>query len=173
MELAVKNQTLAIAVVERVPAYLWCAGTPENQGTCYFMDNAGYIFSEAPNFSGHTYFAYYGMISADNPVRLTYLDSKQFEDLNLIQSGLVKIGLPTFAENSSADGARELYLNSGGKIIFKNTADPAMLISSLSMVKSQTSILNQGAQPLDYIDMRFGNKVYYKFVGDNAIQASP
>ena len=95
----------------------------------------------------------------------------EFENLKQIQKGLEDAGLSVFAENAQADGVREFYLNQGGRIIFKKNQDSASLVSALGLVKSQTNVLNQTSTPLDYVDMRFGNKVYYKFVGDNAVQS--
>lgn len=178
VNLSVKNQAMIVSVKEHVPAYLWCRGNPDERSKdCYFMNKDGYVFSAAPNFSlagqaGNVYFAYYGMISADNPIGSTYLDFQQFEKLNRIQAELDKNNIKTFAENSEADGLRELYLNRGGRIIFKNTQDPVALVSALGLVKSQTDVLNRTDATLEYLDMRFGNKVYYRFVGDNAVQSS-
>src|SRR3989344_3974534 len=66
IELRVKSGgALLISVTEREPLYTWCGenipetDTAENQ-ICYFLDKEGYVFDEAPYFSGDVYFKFYG-----------------------------------------------------------------------------------------------------------------
>jgi hypothetical protein len=46
---------------------------------CYFLDEHGFVFSEAPTFSGNAYIAFYGLIDAAKiPLVQTYLNKTCF-----------------------------------------------------------------------------------------------
>ncbi|HEV7702570.1 MAG TPA: hypothetical protein VGO63_03985, partial [Candidatus Paceibacterota bacterium] len=58
------GQTMMISVSERNPEYTWCRTAPvggNGKETCYFLDKEGYIFDQAPYFSGEVYFKFYGL----------------------------------------------------------------------------------------------------------------
>ncbi|MDD3662751.1 MAG: FtsQ-type POTRA domain-containing protein, partial [Candidatus Pacebacteria bacterium] len=69
-ELSVSREglnVLNIKIKERLGAYLYCGEViPEIESeigeNCYFVNNDGYIFDEAPYFSGNVYFRYYAKI---------------------------------------------------------------------------------------------------------------
>jgi hypothetical protein len=67
LNVVIENNTeLHIKITERGGKYLWCGehvpdpDTTPNLMQCYFVDDAGYIFSQAPYFSDNIYFKFYG-----------------------------------------------------------------------------------------------------------------
>ena len=59
------NHTLVVTLSERKGVYTWCGmspdvGIPTSGDNCYFIDDNGYIFNQAPYFSGEVYFKFYG-----------------------------------------------------------------------------------------------------------------
>ena len=67
INLSIKNnRTLVVSVAERKALYTWCGPMPPvsavagNSLNCYFVDENGYIFDQAPYFSGEVYFKFYG-----------------------------------------------------------------------------------------------------------------
>src|SRR3989338_737777 len=63
LEVEIASPTrLQISIKEREEAHTWCrelGDTTENKTEqCYFMDKDGYIFDEAPFFSGSVYFKF-------------------------------------------------------------------------------------------------------------------
>jgi cell division septal protein FtsQ len=174
LEVHTKGNSLEVTLSERKPSYVWCTGLPQHTDTtCYFMDETGYIFSEAPKISGNVYLVFYGIITDPNPIGKTYLDQKQLEAVNTMRTALDRDSLSPNAYVAGPDDVRELELSQGGKIIFKADQDPDVLISSIELIKKNTHIFDTHGSSLDYVDFRFGNKVYYKFVGDNQVQSSP
>ncbi len=71
VDLSTRGQTLTVSIKEREPAYLWCEGNlsvdadTEHAQKCYFADKTGYIFANAPQFSGDAFFIYAGLIEED------------------------------------------------------------------------------------------------------------
>ncbi len=177
VQVNIEGHSLALAITERSPAYTWCAGMPTDvpHNQCYFMDSEGYIFAEAPEFSGNVFFAFYGMVSNDNPITASYLNNSEFKKVDQLISFLDSKSLHPYAFRAEDTGSYELYLARGGKIIFKQGQDAAILQSNLELILTHTDILapaktKSASSSLEYIDLRFGNKLYYKKTGDNALQ---
>ena len=161
------RKTLEISITERLALYTWCGDAPPNPGgeekpACNFLDETGFLFDEAPYFSGEVYFKFYGAnFSAVDFNRLVSF-KKAFEAMRLKpaalyadRSGDVRIFL---APKSSA--------STGPEIIFKIDSDLEKMIANLKTALDtepmRTNFRNKYSS-LEYIDLRFGNKVYYKF----------
>ena len=167
---------MEIVITERQQQALWCDGSGVPSGNasttassdsekCYFLDDNGMIFSEAPNFSGDAYFKYYGGVSSSSPViGQTYMASSSlFAEIGSFVQTVEGTSIEPVSVLVTPDGQFTLNLSSGGKIYFiqsQSFADSASnlktLLQNLSS-SSSTSVLN-----IDYIDLRFGNKLYYK-----------
>jgi len=178
-------KTLKVTVTELEGRYTWCGESivkmNENVGdfynllndTCYFIDSAGYIFDNAPYFSGSVYLKFFGKIKdmEDTPIG-RYFAPDHFDNLIFFRDAIVDMGLKPYAFNLTDDGDIELYLQSNGnvanapKIIFKSSSDIVKLVENLQSTVSTEPLkteLKEKYNTLRYIDLRFGNKIYYKF----------
>jgi hypothetical protein len=170
--LKVNRQTLEISIEERVPSYTWCKGQPQvEKGDCYFIDDNGFIFSNAPSFSGNVYVAFYGLVVGNTPIGATYLNKDTFSTIGSVIEFFNTKNIPTYALLASPNGVMELYFSQGGKLVFKNDQASSTLINNIDLILKDTHILSPSMLPtLEYLDIRFGNKVYYKIKGDNQLQ---
>ena len=168
--------TLHITILERSGSYLYCGVTvpdvKENIGeNCYFMNNDGYIFDTAPYFSGNVYFKFYAPVSNTNQILGQQMISKEhFHGLvRFIDTVISSDFKPIYLLLSNTDD--ELYLNNINgatmpKIIFKDDADIESIVSNLSTAMSKSQFaqeIKDKYSTLLYIDLRFKNKVLYKF----------
>ncbi len=170
---------LVVDITERENKYTWCGNdipadnSNPKDNKCYFMDNAGYIFDEAPYFSGNVYFRFFGKIkqSIDNPSG-SYFMPDSFEKITSFKNTLEGMNIKLSAFLAKEDGDMEFYLSSdpvltnAPKIIFKSDADFEKLAENLQAVMTVEplkSYFDKKGPSLLYIDLRFGNKVYYKF----------
>jgi len=177
LEMKVKeNFTFEISLTERKPEYLWCGEefsltTPIDQ--CFFMDDTGFIFSEAPYFSGDVYFKFFGKVAQrENPLGVFFLP-ETFEKVNLFRETLEKINLKPVSFSSLPDGEMEFYLASFSstlelppRIIFKTETDFLKLAENLQTALETEPLLTEFKNKyafLEYLDLRFDNRVYYKF----------
>ena len=160
--------TLKITLTEREAKFTWCGEKlPEDSSAekCYFMDENGYIYVEAPYFSGDVYFKFFGRIgnNGDQPLG-SYFFPENFSGLVYFREAAEKLDLRPSLIAVKDDGDAELYLGSQAntpKIIFKLNADIEKTTENLGLVLESEELKGKiGA--LKYIDLRFGNKVYFK-----------
>ncbi len=164
--------TLEIKITEREALYTWCGEVlpeitlPKEQENCKFVDLNGFVFDKAPFFSGNVYFRFYGTL--ENSI---YKENNFIQYVDFIEK--IKIlGLVPVALFEKEDGETEIYLSlnvplkDAPKIIFNNKEDYDILFENLK-IGVDTSPLKNNLKDnyinLSYIDLRFNNKVFYKF----------
>lgn len=165
-------QILAVSLGEREGKYIWC-GENLNEETikiednlCFFMDNSGYVFDTAPYFSGSVYFKFYGSLVDNNFSKESWNKLISFKEM------LVNIKFKPVALYIKSDGDTEIYLannvslSQSPKIVFKSDfildKTSQNLQAAISTDPLMSNLKNKPSSLL-YIDLRFGNKVYYKF----------
>ncbi len=171
------KENLEISVSEREAKYTWCADAPDlvvgvpsattQEEKCYFMDSAGYIFDEAPYFSGGVYFKFYG-----SAVTGTYFFKENFKPLVDFKDTLVTMGLNPVSLYVVDNGDIKIFLSNSDKtssepyITFNINSDYQRVAENLETALNTEPLLSNFKNKyssLQYIDLRFGNKVYYKF----------
>jgi hypothetical protein len=140
------------------------------------MDTEGYIFDVAPYFSGDVYFKFFGKTSGDaanpgSPLGLYFLPIN-FEQFMSFKENIIKMGVKPSALVIKDGDEAELYLSARGalidapKILFKFDTDFNTLAENLQAALTteplQSDFVKKYASLL-YLDLRFDNKVYYKF----------
>jgi cell division septal protein FtsQ len=154
--------TLLVEIKERQPFALWCAGT--DYKNCFFADNTGFVYNNAPEFSSPVYIVFRNGISADNPIGQTITDGETLKRINDLISNFSVLGLKTqevlFQQNEDVNfnlthGSLYVSLRGDDKLTFNN-------LSSL-LLNSKTDLRDgSGGIKNSYIDLRFGNKLFYK-----------
>lgn len=169
--------TLEINITERSGAYLYCGATvPEVQSevgeNCYFVNNDGYIFDKAPYFSGNVYFKYYTALPTDsNPLTQYIVSTDRFHLLARFIDGITNLGFNPINLVIDQNGLHSLYLaNPSGstspKVIFNQEDELSAVLDNLSISMNNPEFaqeINSKYDTLLYIDLRFKNKVLYKF----------
>ncbi len=170
--------TIRVDIKERAGSYLYCGvSVPEEKAeigeNCYFINNDGYIFDKAPYFSGDVYFKYYMNIDGDplNPTKVQMVSADRFHELVRFVDGVTSLGFKPSYLVVSSDGINSLYLKpsneiSEPKILFKEDSDLPTILENLSLAMKESEFaneINSKYSTLSYIDLRFKNKVLYKF----------
>ncbi len=169
--------TLYININEKSASYLYCGSViPDIKSkvgeNCYFMNNDGYIFSKAPYFSGNVYFKYYLKVkNRDKLLGQTIIEPEYFHNLVRFIDGIKALGLKPVSLVIIDDGTNYLYLGHNlnettPKIIFMKTNNLKNILSNLSIAMNKALFadeINSKYSTLLYIDLRFKNKVLYKF----------
>ncbi len=166
-------ETLSVIITEKKPFAIWCddVGEPwqENTGTnkpkCYFMDQISTIFSEAPEFSGDAYFKYYGLVTEINPIGTEYIASTtEFSEISDFVGKVKKLGIQPQYIIAKDNAEFSLVLLGGGQIYFDTKESLSKIADNLeALLKTSELALNKSKiLPVDYIDLRYGNKLFYK-----------
>ncbi len=160
---------LTITAEERMAVALWCESTSADVETvssdvgapCYSMDKNGFIFASADNSSALVRF--YGVIPG-TPISSTYLGG-DFASLNTlvtdIASSINRIPNSVAVDTESNDVV--VALKDGGLLKFVRTSDRLATLANIASVFASQSF--KANKEFEYVDFRFGDKVYVKFRG--------
>lgn len=171
---------VVVRVVERAPAALWCVG--EERANCFFIDQAGLVYAPAPWFSSALFFEIIGTTSpqtfptetvpaiyvrkltrfaAAAPALLAATSSEvvRFESAELWPQGDAVFTVKQY--NVLAGGAPltwHLRIN-----LDQDLMTAGRNLSSVWHSNAFQKEFGANRTKLDYLDVRFGNKVFYKF----------
>ena len=164
---------IAVDIKERIPFSLWCGKEIEvsenDSNKCYFMDKESFIFAESPDFTGNVFFKYFGIpeigSSSSDPRGAQFMDEGSFNGMRLFIDSFEDIDLtPIALIVRNVDRDSELILEDGGKIIFGREDKLSVVFDNLKSIIESDAFESDKDKKLDYIELRFGNKAYYKIV---------
>jgi len=175
VEIILKDlNSIEINIEERKPVGVWCTSrqliTEVYTEKCYFIDDTGYIFSDAPKFSGNLFFKYYGGNTNALPIGSRYLSEKIFKERVFFLTSLasLKINPVSYRWGENTDStitfAPQNEKGLKGKIIFNNNDELGSVYDYISsaLLHEDFKYLDQKIIEFDYVDLRSGNKIFYK-----------
>lgn len=159
--------TLVIKVKERKPFALFCLGADgswaenaSNQSDdgsapfCRFVDSGGFIFEDAALFSGDIYVKFFAQRQMKKIERfseiMSFIKEATKADVHLVKVLLGNEELKLYDRRGWY-----LLLNKGEDM---DKAASNLLVFLQNKTKASAGFLSE----LDYVDLRFGNKIYYK-----------
>lgn len=154
--------TLDITIEERKPHALWCQNPTEGSTPqCFFVDDTGFVFSPSAYFSGNVYFIYHTEVPAEKAIGTSILPEGEFETFEKFVATLEKVGLDISSAEFKDPLDYDLLLTSGTRMMLSRK------ISYEDAYRNIVSLLKNKEHPvsfptLEYIDLRFGNKVYLR-----------
>ncbi len=161
----INPHVVSVSVTEYSGMYVWCADIETTN--CLFMDEKGVVFADAPYFSGSAYPKV--IVGSASELPFTPISSEQLSDMKKIIERMPQVSItPTtfvFAPNNELT----VYFNHQGQeatLLFnkKNPIDDSLDTLFSGMRAQQFSgPYHNPAQRLRYIDLRFPNKMVYKF----------
>jgi len=174
-------QSITTYIEERKPHYLWCGEElPEENDAvlrqCYFLDLNGIIFTQAPYFSGNVYFEFYGSVLGQSvreenihepPLGFSFLPEEEFRRVIAFRNSLASFNIQAQKFIARDEGDYEFVIENGAKILFNKEQDFDVLLNNLDAAL-ETEELNEEDltgedSSLEYLDLRFNNRVFYKF----------
>ena len=182
---------LNISLTERVPDGIWCVNEksyPSNtatttspaslknknlpSGACYFLDDTGFIYERAPNFTGSVYFRYYGQLATTTPHLKTnktypyarvYIPEEKYKITRAFAKTIKELDFEVEAIYKINEEDLSLVLKSGGNIYISQKQNLQEAFLNLETVVFSEEFKSKTHRPLNYIDLRFGKKVYFDF----------
>lgn len=149
-----------VSAVSRNPHVSWC-----EDGQCFFMDDTGFVFSEATEGSESLYYRFVSeQIATTTPIGSNRLEP---EHLSQLFSALVRLetfGLETKELRFKENGEYEVVLRGGARLLLGvHEFDKALnRLETLLGEKGLVPRQGIGGLGIDYIDLRYGNKIYFK-----------
>lgn len=160
------DQNLYLSLRERGASYVWC----DTGSKCFFTDEYGYVFDEAPYFSGPVYLKFTGGLDTTHPIIGQNVFSGVFHDIAIFAETISSLGLVATSVDIKSEQEIEISLTEYGdrvaRVIFNPTHDLQRMLENLKTALESEPLkgeLEKNRPNLVYIDLRFGNKVYYKF----------
>lgn len=154
----VNNNTVVVDFQEYTPHALWCVSAEGSE--CLYLASDGQAFAIAPQLSGTTFLRYFLLNTepslGESPFSadlLGYIDSTN----NLLKNKLsMKINN---IEKTSREEA-SLYVAGGGELKITTRQSPEDTVENLLAVLSSDEFSHIEAGNFQYIDLRFGNKIF-------------
>lgn len=162
----IEKNSIQISIQEKKPSYIWC------NESCYFVDENGIVYEESPKYTPGVFLTFSGGMIEGDPIKKTFVDQDLFKKtLNLINQ-LEDLEIKTLSINYGEDislqisSIRKVSVGSQTKIILGTNESIVDAIKALTLLLNDKtfggSIISRG-QLLQYIDIRFPDKIYYKF----------
>lgn len=157
-----EGKQLLVTLAEYKPIALWCDSL--DRESCVFLDVDGYGFAQAPTLAGgaFTRFVQIGQPASTSDMFTVRSD---FVLLRELESLLLQSGWPV--TTIELDQARDVfvYLAAGGELKVSLLLTPALIIDNLQTVLSTEEYSHIKPGNFEYIDLRFGNKVFVNEFG--------
>ena len=147
---------VAVLVKERLPEGIWCENAQE-EAPCFFLDKDGFIFAKSPSFTSDVYVRFLGELSEEEPLRSIFL-SGNFPRLLSFTDGVAEIGLKPISVEIMPNNDGILRTDKG-EILFTLERNLVEILENLKTFWRENS---DTLPRFEYLDLRFGNKIFYK-----------
>lgn len=147
---------LSVLFEEFIPSALWC--TKENE-KCVFLDQTGYAFGVAPSLSGGS-FLRLSKLGVEPVTGIQAFSTETFEKVNRLVDLLEANNW--YIASVEVDVANDAYLTltEGGELKVTLVDEAEQIVENLFAVLSSPDFSDIGVGTFEYIDLRFGNKVF-------------
>lgn len=157
-------ESIAVDITERKGVYLWCVD--HTNTSCSFMDSDGYVFAQAPYFSGDVYTRFYGDRTTNTNNTGNYLTIEKMNNITNLFGLLAKHDfVPVSFEQGTGQSTLTVKKNEHnlGFLLVPNfvATDVDHTITTLLTNADFTNSIEKIAT----IDLRFGNKIFYTYNG--------
>lgn len=161
---------IALTVTERGPYALWCGDIvptvmeQTDLGGCYVLDDTGFIFAPAPQFMGAEMIRFWGPLEDPEPLGSQFIAGDEFRHVDAFVRLLISDGLKVFGLLIVDESEMELYLQNGTKVLLLRDTETFSdtRINLISLMNSPEYVEDEAQSGIEYVDARFGNRMYYK-----------
>lgn len=155
-------QAVRVIVTERVAHARWCA---TESSACYLLDANGFVYAEAPLLDDGTWYEYRGGLDETrSPIGQTFLPSRLREIETLLKL-LADNGYEPFGASVESERDYTISLESGALLKLTFGEDVSVTMRHLESVFATGELKGRIAE-MEYVNLRFGNRVYYKLRGE-------
>lgn len=152
----VSNTELAVTFSEYLPYALWCN---ENNKNCHFIDKTGFAFGKAPELSGESLVRYH-KLGGEPQMRTIIMSETDFDKTKKFSGLLASKGW--YVVEVEVDSVRDVFYILSDKSEIRATleADTDKTFGFFEALKNSKEFAHLAPGNFQYIDLRFGEKVY-------------
>ena len=156
---------IAVKLEERSNAVLFC-----EKEDCAYADENGFVFEKAPYFSGAVFLKLVEQRNSDSGENAKAIDEylgtsliaeSEFKTILEFTGLAAKTGGGVSEVILMKENIYEFYTQEGWKIILNDKNDPQS--AYINLITALDANIKDKRQKLDYIDLRLGNKIYFKY----------
>ncbi|MDP1629670.1 MAG: hypothetical protein Q8L57_03560 [bacterium] len=153
------NRALMIKVIEKKPIGIWCS----DDSPCFYLERKGTIFKEAPATEGSLILLIRAARSSLPPeLGEKVIDEKPLDFILYLRKNLppaVNLSVREFTFKPQSRDV-EALTGEGFKIYFDSQKDAGAQLANLKILLDEK--IKEERSGLEYVDMREGNRIYYK-----------
>lgn len=147
-----------VKVEERNNEALFCFQN-KDEG-CAFIDQNGFVFERAPYFSAGVYLSFLNEATTTWKLDFQAVPEEQFKKLVDFNNLLTEENIKILQIIIKKENIYELQTSEDWYILLNEQNDSQITYQNLKITLDQ---IKDKRKNLNYIDLRFGNKVFYKF----------
>lgn len=160
---------LVVSIEERDAFARWCQ---TESGPCYLLDPNGIVYAAAESVSTSTIATHYIFTGALSTTSINAISppigqgfaGTHFAGITSLLTELGGSGVRPLGASLQSETDFFVPLAQGYYLKASYGADPSALVKNLSLILNAEALKGK-SELLEYIDLRFGNRVYYKFKG--------
>lgn len=153
----INGNTVLVSFDEFLPDSLWCPTVESNE--CVFIDEFGYAYAKSPMLDGGSFLRFVHN-SVTPEVGKSLVTAEDYALLKQLADSLFAQGW--FISHIEVDAARDAFLRvvGGGEFKVTLTQEPEQTVNNLMVVLTSDEFSDVKPGGFQYIDLRFGNKVF-------------
>ena len=152
----ISGTELKVTFSEYLPHALWCS---ENNQNCYFIDEKGFAFGRAPELTGES-LVRHRKLGEEPQLRTSLISESDFSKIEKFSSLLASSGW--YVAEVEVDTVKDVFyiLGDGSEIRATLESDPSETFAYFDTLKKSEKFEHLQPGNFQYIDLRFGEKVY-------------
>ncbi len=159
---------IVVKLEERDNSVLYCIAK-----NCAYVDDNGLVFEKAPYFSGAVFLKIIDQRelaegeneeTIEKKLGLRLMNNDEFKKISEFAKLIDKIGGGVLEIILKKENIYEFYTKEGWKIVLNDKNETEE--SYLNLTATLDSGIKEKQTKLDYVDLRLGNKVYFKYKQD-------
>ncbi|MFT5179745.1 MAG: hypothetical protein ACI9GH_000195 [Candidatus Paceibacteria bacterium] len=148
---------ILLEVEEYEPVARFCEGDD-----CYLLNDEGYVFVKEPLINTNSFVTFRGNIEGDN-LKNSFLDPKLFKSfIKVVEILNSDLDIEIVSVEESENPIFEFKSRTGAIFLIDKEDNMIDVIENIKTVFLKEGINREQFENIDYIDLRFGNKVFYR-----------
>ena len=180
---ATSFSSIAVKIQEQQPAAEWCGATAPvfsssassvasstsiNAVNCFLMNSDGLVYAPAPQFSQDPYLPFYGVLTGGGaPLPQQFLSPAAVHSLLALIPAISQEvnGAHVRAvaiRTDEVDAEATVYFSNGFSVLFLLKDDAGVVLDHFTSALSSSAFQGHTPADFEYLDLRFGDTLYYK-----------